>query len=182
MRLRLRHSSSNAPGACTLDAQRAVECRYLPQTPTRRGLVAVAVILAAVTVGSMNACMERKTSDRDLVLVNTTDAMELVEGRKKLLGLAGATSGAWVDPRGERAYREGHIAGAIHLPFQDVASRHQELMAYEILIVYGNSYKDPIAEAMSKRLMELKHKDVRTLRGGLRAWTAADLELVTGDG
>ncbi|MHC4142496.1 MAG: rhodanese-like domain-containing protein [Planctomycetota bacterium] len=141
----------------------------------------MAVILAAVTVGSMNACMERKTSDRDLVLVDTTEAMQLVEGRKKLLGLAGATSGAWVDPRGERAYREGHIAGAIHLPFQDVASRHQELMGYEILIVYGNGYKDPIAEAMSKRLMELKHKDVRTLRGGLRAWADAGLELDTGD-
>jgi rhodanese-related sulfurtransferase len=108
--------------------------------------------------------------------------MQLVEGRKKLLGLAGATSGAWVDPRGERAYREGHIAGAINLPFQDVASRHEELKGYEILIVYGNTYRDPIAEAMSKRLMELKFKDVRTLRGGLRAWTDADLELVTGDG
>jgi 3-mercaptopyruvate sulfurtransferase SseA len=35
---------------------------------------------------------------------------------------------------------------------------------------------------MSKRLMELKHKDVRTLRGGLRAWADAGLELDTGDG
>ncbi|MHC4102936.1 MAG: rhodanese-like domain-containing protein [Planctomycetota bacterium] len=150
--------------------------------PIRRGLTAVAVILATVTVGSMIGCMERKTSDRDLVLIDTTEATTLVEGRKKLLGLAGATSGAWVDPRGERAYREGHIPGAINLPFQYIATRHQELKGYDVLIVYGNGYKDPIAEAMSKRLMELKHKDVRTLRGGLRAWTEAGLELETGDG
>jgi 3-mercaptopyruvate sulfurtransferase SseA len=142
-------------------------------------LKTLAVILLAVMVGSMNACMERKTSDRDLVLIDNNEAMALVEGRKKLLGLAGATSGAWVDPRGERAYREGHIAGAINLPFQYIATRHQELKGYDVLIVYGNGYKDPIAEAMSKRLMELKFKDVRTLRGGLRAWTDEGFELET---
>ena len=145
--------------------------------PTRRGLKALAVALLVAAIGSMNACMERKISDRDLVLIDTTEAMELLEGRKKLLGLAGATSGVWVDPRSERAYREGHIAGAISLPFQYVTTRHRQLQDYEILIVYGDNYKDPIAEAMSKRLMELKHKDVRTLRGGLRAWTDAGLEL-----
>ena len=150
--------------------------------PTRRGLRALAVALLAAAIGSMNACMERKISDRDLVLVDTTEAMELVEGRKKLLGLVGATSGAWVDPRGERAFREGHIPGAISLPLQYVTTRHQELQGHEILIVYGNDYKDPIAEAMSKRLMELKFKDVRTLRGGLRAWSDASLELEIGDG
>lgn len=130
----------------------------------------------------MNACMERKISDRDLVLIDTTEAMELVEGRKKLLGLAGESKGVWVDPRSERAYREGHIAGAISLPLQYVTARHKELKDYAILIVYGDDYKDPIADAMSKRLMELKFKDVRTLRGGLRAWTEAGLDLETGDG
>ncbi len=150
--------------------------------PTRRGPRALAVALLVAAIGSMNACMERKITDRDLVLIDTTEAMELVEGRKKLLGLAGATSGAWVDPRGERAFREGHIPGAINLPFQYVTTRHQELKGYEILIVYGNDYKDPIAEAMSKRLMTLKFKDVRTLRGGLRAWTDAGHELETADG
>ena len=150
--------------------------------PTRHGLAAVAIILLAASVGSMSACLERKISDRDLVLIDSTEAMELVEGRKKLLGLAGASTGAWVDPRSERAYREGHIPGAINLPFQYVTDQHQRLEGYDILIVYGNSYKDPIAEAMSKRLMELKFKDVRTLRGGLQAWTEAGLELETGGG
>jgi 3-mercaptopyruvate sulfurtransferase SseA len=137
------------------------------------------VILMAAAAGSSGGCMERKISDRDLVLIDSTEAMELVGGRKKLLGLAGASTGAWVDPRGETAFREGHIPGAINLPFQYVTSEHRRLQGNDVLIVYGNDFRDPIAEAMSKRLMELGFKDVRTLRGGLRAWTEAGLELET---
>ncbi|MHC4129087.1 MAG: rhodanese-like domain-containing protein [Planctomycetota bacterium] len=123
--------------------------------------------------------MERKISDRDLVLIDSTEAMDLVEGRKKLLGLAGASNGAWVDPRSEKAYREGHIPGAISLPFQHVTNERRRVEGYDVLIVYGDDYKDPIADAMSKRLMDLGFKDVRTLRGGLRAWTEAGLDLET---
>jgi rhodanese-related sulfurtransferase len=177
----LRHSSPNAPGASTLDGQRAVECRYSPEKLARYGLRTLLVILMAAAVGSLNACMDPKTSDRDLILIDSTDAIDLVEGRKKLLGLAGTSTGAWVDPRGEQAYREGHIAGAISLPLQNVATDHQRLKGFDVLVVYGEDYKDPLAVAMSKRLIELKHKDVRTLRGGLRAWTEAGLELETGD-
>jgi 3-mercaptopyruvate sulfurtransferase SseA len=139
----------------------------------------MAVILAAATISFMTGCMEPRTSDRDVILIDSDEAMTLVEGRRRLLGLAGATSGAWVDPRPERAFREGHIAGAINMPFQDVATRHEELRGYDVLIVYGNGFKDPIAYAMTKRLIELRHKDVRTLRGGLRAWTDAGFELET---
>ena len=106
------------------------------------------------------------------------DAIELVEGHKRLLG--GTATGAWVDPRSDKAYGEGHIPGAIHVPFQSVATRHQVLRGYDVLVVYGNDYNDPKAEGMSKRLVELGHKDVRTLRGGLRAWTNAGHELETG--
>jgi 3-mercaptopyruvate sulfurtransferase SseA len=136
----------------------------------------------AAATGSMNACMDRKISDRNLVLIDSTEAMDVVEGRKRLLGLAGASQGTWVDPRSERAYREGHIPGAISLPFKNVTTDRRQLEGYDVLVVYGDDYKDPIAEAMSKRLMELGFKDVRTLRGGLRAWTDAGNELETGDG
>jgi 3-mercaptopyruvate sulfurtransferase SseA len=133
----------------------------------------------ATATGALSACLERKISDRDLVLIDSAEALDLVEGRKKLLGLAGASTGAWVDPRGEGAYREGHIPGAINLPFQHVTDERRRVEGYDVLIVYGDDYRDPIADAMSKRLMELGFKDVRTLRGGLRAWTDAGFELET---
>ncbi len=141
------------------------------------GLLSIVLAtLLAVPVGC-----SRSISDRDLILVDPDEAVLLVEGRKKLLGLAGTQTGVWVDPRGDRAYRQGHIAGAIHLPFQELAVQQQRLRDYDVLIIYGTSVKDDLADGMSKRLMELGFKDVRTLRGGLRAWTRAGFELETGD-
>jgi rhodanese-related sulfurtransferase len=107
--------------------------------------------------------------------------MALAEGRKTLLGLGEVEKAAWVDPRGGRAYREGHIPGALHVPFQDLNDQQETLRGYNALIVYGSDFQDNLADAMSKRLLELGFKDVRTLKGGLRAWTRAGYEVETGD-
>ncbi len=149
---------------------------------TERGsrTVPFLLILLAASLAVPAGCT-RSISDRDLDLVDPGEALELVEGRKKLLGLAGTETGAWVDPRGARAYREGHIPGAVHLPFQELAAQQQRLRDYDVLIVYGTSVKDDLADGMSKKLLALGFKDVRTLRGGLRAWTRAGFELETGD-
>lgn len=141
---------------------------------------AVTLMPALVVGAAWSAGCDRQISDRSLVLVDPHEARQLVGDRKGLLGL-GDSKGAWIDPRGEKAYREGHIPGAINMPLQHVTAEHARLKGYDILVVYGNDFRDPIAEAMSKRLMELKFGDVRTLRGGTRAWTEAGLELETGD-
>ncbi len=141
----------------------------------RRAGTAVAVIAATLAVISCT----NTTSDRDLVLVNPIDAQELVQGQAKLLGLGGTTVGTYVDPRSERDFRLGHIPGAISLPFQHLADNKSTLDGYDVLIVYGDDYNDPKANAMSKRLLELGFSDVRTLRGGLRAWTLAGFALDT---
>ena len=111
-----------------------------------RTLVVMAVILSMLT-----GCSGRSTSDRDIVLVDVAEAMDVVEGRKRLFGLAGSASGTFVDPRSEKAYRDGHIPGAISLPFKYVSQRHDELKGYDVLVVYGADYNDDIAEGMSKR-------------------------------
>ena len=149
-------------------------------TTTRLSVRATLVMLGltvCVTVCLMGCA--KTISDRDLQLVGVAEGIELVEARKKLLG--GSRTGAWVDPRSERAYRQGHIPGAISLPYQYVASRHEELKPFDVLVVYGDDYNDDLADGMSKRLMELGFRDVRTLRGGLRTWKAAEYELETGD-
>ncbi len=143
----------------------------------RRGAIAV---LMAIIAWPAAGCASHKVSDRDLVLVDPAEAIELVGGRKKLLGLAGNSAGAWVDPRGPSAFRSGHIPGAINLPFQDVAAEHHKLRQFDVLIVYGDDYRDPKANGMSKRLLELGFKNVRTLRGGLTAWTEQGNSLESG--
>ncbi|MCI0365389.1 MAG: rhodanese-like domain-containing protein [Phycisphaerales bacterium] len=110
-----------------------------------------------------------KPSDRDLVLLGPDQATELVAGKRTLLVL-GSEEAVWVDARSESDFRTGHIPGAISLPYERVSADHKQLDDYDILIVYGNDYNDPRSVGMSKRLMELGHKDVRTLQGGFRAW------------
>jgi rhodanese-related sulfurtransferase len=141
-------------------------------------VVMAAVLLAAVPVG----CKGKITSDKDLAFVNPDAAEEMIQGRKRLLGLGGQEAGIWVDPRGEEAFREGHIPGALNMPFEDVKTRHKELAAYDVIIVYGETYNSPLAFAMSKSLIEMRYKRVHTLRGGLRAWESAGNSLATGDG
>ncbi|MHC4219362.1 MAG: rhodanese-like domain-containing protein [Planctomycetota bacterium] len=170
MRIRPRHSRQNETGASTLDVPHALRSRGTS-----------AIVLAAVAIIGAAGCGERKISDRDLVLIDSTEAMALAGSHQRLLGLAADKTGAWVDPRGEKAFREGHIPEAINLPFKYVTADRRKLEGYDVLIVYGDDYKDPIADAMSKRLMELGFKDVRTLRGGVRAWTDAGHELETAE-
>ena len=110
------------------------------------------------------------TSDKDLVYVNTTEAKEVVAGKPKLLGFGGADEGTWIDSRSEQDFIQGHIPGAVSLPFEHVTEDHAKLKKYKILIVYGEDYNDNRADAMSKRLITLGHRDVRTLTGGMRAW------------
>ena len=123
----------------------------------------------------------RQTSNRDLVLVDPDEASALVSRQRGLLGLRGPVAAAWVDPRSEANFLQGHIPGAINLPFQDVTAGHHRLKSYEILVVYGDDFADPRAQGMSKRLLELGFKDVRTLRGGLRAWVTAGKTLEVGE-
>ena len=127
----------------------------------------MAALIATVLVAS--GCNNSRT-DKDLVFVNISEARELVQGKKKLMGLAGVTSGKWVDSRSEADYKVGHIPGAISLPYERVTDDHKMLEEYDVIIVYGSDYNDSRADGMSKRLMDLGHEDVRTLTGGLRAW------------
>ena len=48
-----------------------------------------------------------------------------------------------------------------------------------IIIVSGETYNDPVAIAMSKTLMELGFKDVKTLRGGIMGWEDAGEPVIT---
>ena len=79
-------------------------------------------------------------------------------------------------------FQAGHIPGAIPLAFQNVADEHKaKLAGFDTLIVYGDDYGDPKPNAMSKRLIELGYSDVRTLEGGVQAWTEAGYRLEKGD-
>ena len=136
----------------------------------------------AIMLMSLPGCSPARTTDQSLQMVDVEQANGLIAGKPKLLGLTRAAAGTWVDPRTEAEFAAGHIPGAINLPYASVRAEHKSLLKdVPLVIVYGSDYNDPVAIGMSKTLMELGHKDVHTLRGGLRAWTTAGYSLETGE-
>lgn len=137
-------------------------------------------VCMAVSMALAGGCLSTKTSDRDLVFVDPAEGMEIVRGERQGLVL-GTVRGVWVDPRSVSEFREGHIPGAVHLPLERARDEHSRLEDYTTIVVYGEDYNSPLAHALSKTLLELGYDDVRTLRGGLRAWQAAGNPVETGD-
>lgn len=136
----------------------------------RIGLLSLIVALAT---GCSN-----KASDKSLQFVKVDEAQRLASGERSLIG--GKREAAYVDARTAQDFAAGHIPGAISMPFERVTHESHRLRDYGVLIVYGADYNDARANGMSKRLKELlKSRDIRTLDGGVRAWTSAGNELET---
>jgi rhodanese-related sulfurtransferase len=142
----------------------------------RLRLIRLIAVLSFMLLG----CATSRTTDSSLQMIDVEQANGLIAGKSGFLGLTGPSTGTWVDPRTEAQFASGHIPGAINLPYASVRADHERLLkGIPLIIVYGSDYNDPVAIGMSKTLMELGHDDVRTLRGGLREWTAAGYELET---
>lgn len=139
------------------------------------------VLFLCTAILALSGCSNKKTSDKSLTFLNAEDAHSLLgDKREAVFGLGGEKTTAIVDPRTLLNYRNGHIPGAIHLPYENVRDETRRLQPFTTIIVYGDSYNSTIAQAMSKTLIELGFDDVRTLRGGLRAWEDAGFEVEKG--
>lgn len=136
------------------------------------------LILGGLVLG-LAAC-DTKTSDRDLRPVSAPEAVNLAVPRSD--GAFGAmTNPIWIDPRVKEAYEAAHIAGAVSIPFgsgmfEDMA--RETLDGRKPILVYGDGFQDILADAASKRLIQLGYKEVYTLRGGLQQWEADGYEVV----
>ena len=130
------------------------------------------------------AACETKTSDRDLRPVGPQEAVNLAVPRSD--GAFGSmTNPIWIDPRIKEAYDTAHIAGAVNMPFgsgmfEDMA--RENLDGRKPILVYGDGFQDILADAASKRLIQIGYKNVYTLRGGLQQWEADGYEVVRADG
>lgn len=133
-------------------------------------LVLVLVGLIFVAAGTVG-CQSNKTSDRSVVSLTVDEAGVAVEGENRLL--RGRTSGVWVDARTTDEFRKERIPGAIHLPLERARDEHRMLRGYDTVVVYDRDRASHRATALSKLLMELGHRNVRTLEGGFAAWKDA---------
>lgn len=148
-----------------------------------RGVVTgrLTAALAAVTllVLAMTAGCPPKTNDRSIRWVTPDEAQRLMVDRTGPLGLGGVPNGVYLDPRTTAKFEAGHIPGAVNIPFPDLDRMFPTLRDRTLIVVYGTDFADDqFIGGVSKRLIELGHSNVRTIRGGLRAWEQAGGEIV----
>lgn len=130
-------------------------------------------ILVAMLLGLTLMGCQNKTSDRDLKFITSFEAVDVISRPTGAFGSRGDSVNLWLDPRTTEEYAEGHIPGALSLPFPAIEQDHESFLRNAgTIVVYDTNWDDVIAVSASKRLMELGYKEVFTLRGGLEAWTA----------
>lgn len=148
------------------------------QTRSALGFTKTISLAACALAASLGGC-ELQTTDKDIVYLDSYQAIAKVN--EKPGAFQSAKSSAFIDPRSREDYAKEHIAGAISLPFADMTLEAPGLLEkYQILVVYDTDYDDVLAKAASKRLLELRFKEVYTLEGGLKAWKRAGNEIATG--
>lgn len=127
-----------------------------------------ALTLALTALGCQN-----RTSDRDLQFVPAYKAIDILAQPTGAFGSRGDEVNIWLDARTQEEYAEGHVPGAMSLPFPMIEQDHKSMLRnVGSIVVYDTDWDDVIAVSASKRLMELGYRDVYTLRGGLEAWVA----------
>ena len=132
--------------------------------------VVTAALLCGLVLGG--GC-SNKTSDNDLKFVSSTAAIELLAQPTGVFGSQGNRVNVWLDPRTEEEYAKAHIPNAISMPFPQIEQDYKSrLLNAATIIVYDANWNDVIGVSASKRLMELGHSNVYTLKGGLEAWVA----------
>jgi rhodanese-related sulfurtransferase len=78
-----------------------------------------------------------------------------------------------LDVRSEAEYRDGHVAGAVHIPFQQVAARAAEIPVTndaEIVVYCGHGPRAWIAAAALRRR---GFSNVQYLDGHMSGWNRA---------
>ncbi len=100
-----------------------------------------------------------------------------VEAEALRAEIEAGTAPVVLDVRSTREYRDGHVPGAAHLPFQSTWTRREELPASldEPIVVYCEH--GPRAALARFGLESLGYRDVRMLTGHMSRWRADGLPL-----
>ena len=77
-----------------------------------------------------------------------------------------------VDVRDHSEWRAGHVRGAVHIPFEQIGARQDELPGTRPLVFYcGGGNRSSLAAS----IVEQSGREVTNLRGGFTAWRNASL-------
>lgn len=85
-----------------------------------------------------------------------------------------------VDVRDNNDFKQGHIAGAVNIPYSSLESRAAELESHKEKPVVVVCKIGQHAGAAGRKLRSLGFSDVRRLSGGMAEWTGSSLPVVKG--
>jgi rhodanese-related sulfurtransferase len=117
-------------------------------------------------------------SDKNISFVSPSGvSMLIADGESRLFGPELET--VLVDCRETWKFNKAHIPKATNIPFGHMDYQLYKLDDAGIIIIAGDTYSDPVSIAMSKTLMEMGFKNIKTLRGGLKGWEDAGEPVIT---
>jgi rhodanese-related sulfurtransferase len=93
--------------------------------------------------------------------------------------IAAGTAPVVLDVRSTGEYEAGHVPGAIHIPFQQVGSRLDELPAAPDAPIVVYCAHGPRAAWAGRALRQAGHTQVLYLEGHMTAWRKAGLPVET---
>jgi len=99
--------------------------------------------------------------------VKSIDARQAAE-------LLASGEAALLDVRQDIEWKQGHIAGALHIPLAQVSHRAHELPAGKTVITTCRSGH---RSALAARMLRRAGYQVENLRGGMNSWAKAGLPL-----
>lgn len=104
-------------------------------------------------------------------LIGPEEAFEMVQAGEAVL----------LDIRSEQAYIEGHLAGAISVPLQQVAANADQIAGLgQTVITYCSCPAEETSLAAASELIRTGFTDVLVLDGGIRSWALLGLPLRSG--
>jgi phage shock protein E len=75
-----------------------------------------------------------------------------------------------LDVRSEKEYQEGHIPGALNIPFDQLPERLSQLAEHKDAVIVVHCRSGKRAEIAEKTLSEAGFTDVRDLEGHMDGW------------
>jgi hydroxyacylglutathione hydrolase len=82
-----------------------------------------------------------------------------------------------LDVRGDGEWRQGHVAGALHVPGGEVPARLAEIPDGPLAVMCGGGYRSTVVASFLQRA---GREDVSNVPGGIGAWKRAGLPVTTG--
>jgi len=139
-----------------------------------RSMTSLAVLGSLTLLGGC----KKTISDQDVHWLSVPRAKETIASQEASW-FSQPRPNAWIDARDEVFYRVGHVPGALNVQLSD-PDAFNRLAGYGTLVVYGEGYEAPLADATIKALLKSGMASVKGLQGGYEGWIAAGEKVVKG--